>query len=175
MGKCELIKKIKELKFPSVQVAALCKERFHVLLQEELIPLPLPPPPPALPSSSGSSKGEGHGLCPVREERENASVDVEAAWRAVLKRTFEKMDEVVLNACICGGDMFNCGCGYHHASLSLTGSTATVALVTSRHIVVANCGDSRAVLYCRGRAIALSVDHKVRLICSSFLQFDSRI
>lgn len=42
------------------------------------------------------------------------------------------------------------------------GSTAVVAIVCSSHIIVANCGDSRAVL-CRGKEpIALSVDHKVR-------------
>ncbi|EOY29970.1 ABI1 isoform 3, partial [Theobroma cacao] len=40
------------------------------------------------------------------------------------------------------------------------GSTAVVALICSSHIVVANCGDSRAVL-CRGKEpMALSVDHK---------------
>ncbi|KAL6848835.1 hypothetical protein ACP4OV_021418 [Aristida adscensionis] len=40
------------------------------------------------------------------------------------------------------------------------GSTAVVAVVCSSHIVVANCGDSRAVL-CRGKQpLALSVDHK---------------
>ena len=41
------------------------------------------------------------------------------------------------------------------------GSTAVVAVVCSSHIIVANCGDSRAVL-CRGKQpLALSVDHKV--------------
>jgi protein phosphatase 2C len=41
------------------------------------------------------------------------------------------------------------------------GSTAVVALVCSSHVIVANCGDSRAVL-CRGKQpLALSVDHKV--------------
>ncbi|KAK4755907.1 hypothetical protein SAY87_009664 [Trapa incisa] len=40
------------------------------------------------------------------------------------------------------------------------GSTAVVAVICSSHIIVANCGDSRAVL-CRGKEpIALSVDHK---------------
>lgn len=40
------------------------------------------------------------------------------------------------------------------------GSTAVVAIVCSSHIIVANCGDSRAVL-CRGKEpVALSVDHK---------------
>lgn len=42
------------------------------------------------------------------------------------------------------------------------GSTAVVALICSSHIIVANSGDSRAVL-CRGKEpMALSVDHKVR-------------
>ncbi|KAG6626265.1 hypothetical protein I3843_15G031200 [Carya illinoinensis] len=40
------------------------------------------------------------------------------------------------------------------------GSTAVVAVICSSHIMVANCGDSRAVL-CRGKKpMALSVDHK---------------
>ncbi|KAA8546230.1 hypothetical protein F0562_003031 [Nyssa sinensis] len=40
------------------------------------------------------------------------------------------------------------------------GSTAVVAVIFSSHIIVANCGDSRAVL-CRGKEpMALSVDHK---------------
>lgn len=42
------------------------------------------------------------------------------------------------------------------------GSTAVVAVVSSSHIIVANCGDSRAVLYRGKEAIPLSVDHKVR-------------
>jgi serine/threonine protein phosphatase PrpC len=36
-----------------------------------------------------------------------------------------------------------------------------VAIICSSHIIVANCGDSRAVL-CRGKQpVPLSVDHKV--------------
>lgn len=53
------------------------------------------------------------------------------------------------------------------------GSTAVVAVVSSSHIIVANCGDSRAVL-CRGKEpMPLSVDHKVKLMfiiwCMSFV------
>lgn len=40
------------------------------------------------------------------------------------------------------------------------GSTAVVAILGSRQIVVANCGDSRAVLSRGGKAIPLSADHK---------------
>lgn len=42
------------------------------------------------------------------------------------------------------------------------GSTAVVAVVSSSHIIVANCGDSRAVLSRGKQAMPLSVDHKVR-------------
>lgn len=64
---------------------------------------------------------------------------------------------------------------------AMVGSTALIALVSSTHVVVGNCGDSRAVL-CRGRvSIPLSMDHKVTMplvleegkekknICSSYL------
>lgn len=44
------------------------------------------------------------------------------------------------------------------------GSTAVVAVICSSHIIVSNCGDSRAVL-CRGKQpVPLSVDHKVSLL-----------
>lgn len=42
------------------------------------------------------------------------------------------------------------------------GSTAVVAVVGRRRIVVGNCGDSRAVLSRGGVAVPLSSDHKVR-------------
>lgn len=48
------------------------------------------------------------------------------------------------------------------------GSTAVVALVCSSHLVVSNCGDSRAVLYRGKEAMPLSVDHKVRFELLSF-------
>ncbi|XP_027126396.2 protein phosphatase 2C 16-like isoform X1 [Coffea eugenioides] len=40
------------------------------------------------------------------------------------------------------------------------GSTAVVAILCSSHIIVANCGDSRAVLYRGKEAVVLSIDHK---------------
>lgn len=44
------------------------------------------------------------------------------------------------------------------------GTTAVVAVICSSHVIIANCGDSRAVL-CRGKLpVALSVDHKVSLL-----------
>ncbi|KAL4333807.1 hypothetical protein GQ457_07G031040 [Hibiscus cannabinus] len=41
------------------------------------------------------------------------------------------------------------------------GSTAVVALICASHIIVSNCGDSRAVLSRGKEVIALSKDHKV--------------
>lgn len=44
------------------------------------------------------------------------------------------------------------------------GSTAVVAVVCSSHIIVANSGDSRAVLYRGKEPVPLSVDHKVSFV-----------
>lgn len=52
---------------------------------------------------------------------------------------------------------------FEAVALETVGSTAVVAVLCSSHIVVANCGDSRAVLYRGKKAIALSNDHKVSL------------
>ncbi|KAL8251539.1 hypothetical protein R6Q59_035232 [Mikania micrantha] len=41
-----------------------------------------------------------------------------------------------------------------------SGTTALTALILGRHMLIANAGDSRAVLGKRGRAIELSTDHK---------------
>lgn len=40
------------------------------------------------------------------------------------------------------------------------GTTAVVALLSARHLWVANCGDSRAVLCRTDGAVAMSSDHK---------------
>ena len=44
------------------------------------------------------------------------------------------------------------------------GTTAIIAVVGACQIIVANCGDSRAVLCRGGKAIPLSYDHKVCLV-----------
>ncbi|KZV51863.1 hypothetical protein F511_06908 [Dorcoceras hygrometricum] len=73
----------------------------------------------------------------------------EEQWRTAFSKCFIKVDEEV------GGKA-----ALNPAVPETVGSTAVVALVCSSHIIVANCGDSRAVL-CRGKEpMALSVDHK---------------
>lgn len=50
--------------------------------------------------------------------------------------------------------------GGESEELSLVGTTAVVALLSSQSMYVANAGDSRAVLYRNGKALALTDDHK---------------
>lgn len=70
-------------------------------------------------------------------------------WKKAFTSCFVRVDEEV------GGKY-----GSEPVAPETVGTTAVVALICSSHIIIANCGDSRAVL-CRGKeAIALSVDHK---------------
>ncbi|GER45036.1 protein phosphatase 2c [Striga asiatica] len=73
----------------------------------------------------------------------------QAQWEEVFKSCFLKVDEEIV------GDGIN-----DPIAPQTVGSTAVVAVVCSSHIIVANCGDSRAVLYRGKEAIPLSVDHK---------------
>ncbi|XP_074556748.1 putative protein phosphatase 2C 24 [Curcuma longa] len=113
-------------------VSALCKERMHVILAEEL------------------SKGE-------------ATDGEEVAWmRAAVDRSFARMEELALSACACGRvGLPLCGCDRSGIESDIVGSTAVVALLDgNRKLVVANCGDSRAVLSRGGQAVPLTDDHK---------------
>lgn len=92
----------------------------------------------------------------------------EERWRGALSRCFARMDEMSLRTCSCGRLGSKCEC--HSLEVALAGSTAVVAVITPQHIVVANCGDSRAVL-CRDRTtVPLSCDHKVRFRSLLFTQ-----
>jgi protein phosphatase 2C len=65
-------------------------------------------------------------------------------WENVFKRCFKKVDEEV-------------GKGIAPETV---GSTAVVSLICASHIIVANTGDSRAVLNRGKEALPLSIDHK---------------
>ncbi|KAK9274449.1 hypothetical protein L1049_021696 [Liquidambar formosana] len=73
-------------------------------------------------------------------------------WEKVMAACFSKMDDEVNG----GGD----GAEDGSASVKTMGSTAVVVIVGKEELVVANCGDSRAVLCRGGVAVPLSVDHK---------------
>nr|XP_020187308.1 probable protein phosphatase 2C 37 [Aegilops tauschii subsp. strangulata] len=68
------------------------------------------------------------------------------AWKGALRRSFARADELAASGVPPGTTM---------------GSTAVVALVVRGRILVANCGDSRAVLCRSGRAVPLSQDNKL--------------
>ncbi|KAF5748339.1 abscisic acid insensitivity 1B [Tripterygium wilfordii] len=79
----------------------------------------------------------------------STKVSCQEQWRKAFTNCFVKVDAEV------GGKANN-----EPVAPETVGSTAVVAIVSSSHIIVANCGDSRAVL-CRGKEpMALSVDHK---------------
>lgn len=87
-------------------------------------------------------------------------------WKEVLESCFWKMDEEVLAEAEAAGDKVAV------SAAKMMGSTAVVAVVGTADVVVANCGDSRAVLS-RGRvALPLSCDHKVISLRFFFLDVD---
>nr|GEX22779.1 probable protein phosphatase 2C 75 [Tanacetum cinerariifolium] len=81
-------------------------------------------------------------------------------WRTAINRCFERMDEMALRLCLCGGLGTSSNICRCNPQLSFMGSTAVVSVLTKENIFVANCGDSRAVLCRNGRPIPLSLDHK---------------
>ncbi|XP_071719588.1 probable protein phosphatase 2C 24 [Rutidosis leptorrhynchoides] len=94
----------------------------------------------------------------VKEEL-NKDVDESTDWKNGMERSFSRMDEevVIWNQQATSHD---CKCELHAPESYGVGSTAVVAVVTPDKIVVANCGDSRAVLCRNGKPVPLSVDHK---------------
>ncbi|KAJ7965373.1 Protein phosphatase 2C-like protein [Quillaja saponaria] len=65
-------------------------------------------------------------------------------WERMMEGCFGKMDNEL----------------EENAAVRTVGCTAVVAVVTEEEVVVANCGDSRAVMGRGGEAFALSLDHK---------------
>lgn len=81
---------------------------------------------------------------------DNGNNNCEEQWRRAFTKCFIKVDDEI------GGKA-----SLEPLAPETVGSTAVVAIVCSSHIIVANCGDSRAVLYRGKESMALSVDHKV--------------
>ncbi|KAI3817939.1 hypothetical protein L1987_11740 [Smallanthus sonchifolius] len=114
-------------------VSALCKEHMHVIMEEELMRVKV-----------NGDESNGVGRC------------IEL-WRSAINQSFERVDEMALRLCLCGGVGGMCRC---YQLTSFMGSTAVVSVVTKEYMFVANCGDSRAVLCRNGGPVHLSVDHK---------------
>nr|TKW15745.1 hypothetical protein SEVIR_5G256600v2 [Setaria viridis] len=79
------------------------------------------------------------------------SEEASALWREAMLAAFSRVDGEVAAIQIARKDT---------SPPHTEGSTAVVVVVEPRRIVVANCGDSRAVLCRGGVAVPLSTDHK---------------
>nr|QIM55863.1 abscisic acid insensitive 3 protein [Morus alba] len=121
------------------QVADYCRERIHLALAEEI----------------GFIKGDLSDANPG----ENRQV----RWEKTFTSCFQKVDDEIggkAERSTDGSDVDASDAMFEPVAPETVGSTAVVALVCSSHIIVANCGDSRAVI-CRGKEpVPLSVDHK---------------
>lgn len=116
-----------------------CKDRMHEIVAEEAERIRSGPPP--------------------------------AEWREVMERSFGRMDAEAAAWRSSGPgprESPRCRCELQNPSCDHVGSTAVVAVVGPTRIVVANCGDSRAVLCRNGVPIPLSSDHKVIAAASLF-------
>ncbi|GFP79434.1 protein phosphatase 2c 7 [Phtheirospermum japonicum] len=84
---------------------------------------------------------------------ETSECSLEEKWADVFLNCFLKLDDEV-------GGFDSEDNLFPPKAPDSVGSTAVVAVVCPTHIIVANCGDSRAVL-CRGKmSMPLSVDHR---------------
>ncbi|KAJ3700667.1 hypothetical protein LUZ61_004372 [Rhynchospora tenuis] len=126
-------------------VAELCKKRMHEIVAGEL----------------------EHRLkagAQIHEQQRDTQVD-KTWWREAMEKCFAQMDK---EAVASGSNsktmpspfLASCSCELRLPRCDHVGSTAVVAILGPRHLVVANCGDSRAVLCRNGSAIPLSSDHK---------------
>ncbi|CAL9113535.1 unnamed protein product [Musa textilis] len=112
-------------------VAALCRDRMHELVAEEMSRLGSDPLPPE-------------------------------AWTRLMERSFSLMDsEAAAAAQPCNDRLIPCcRCELQTPRCDNVGSAVVVGVVGPTHIVVANCGDSRAILCRGGVPVPLSFDHK---------------
>lgn len=117
------------------QVSNFCKERLHVTLAKEV----------------QCSLGAGQSSW-------------EQSWEKTMRSAFCKIDAEIEGYGWRSSAVENTGSVRERVSEPLApdtvGSTAIVAVIGLCQIVVANCGDSRAVLSRGGQAIAMSDDHK---------------
>lgn len=116
------------------RVAEACRKRMHVVLAEEVS---------------------------LRRLRGQSASGGDVRWKEAMLASFARMDGEVVGSVAAAAPRVD---GTEPSGFRTVGSTAVVAVVGRRRIVVANCGDSRAVLSRGGVALPLSTDHKVRYV-----------
>ncbi|CAM8990082.1 unnamed protein product [Rhodiola kirilowii] len=117
------------------QVANFCRDRIHSALLEEI---------KMIEDSAADDK---------------LQLSSQEQWEKAFTECFQKVDDEVGGISSQDADE-NADSNSEPVAPETVGSTAVVALVCSSHIIVANCGDSRAVLLRGKEAKPLSVDHK---------------
>ncbi|CAL0320278.1 unnamed protein product [Lupinus luteus] len=84
-------------------------------------------------------------------------------WKKAFSNCFHEVDDEVVGVHEANSGSNNGNeseCSIESLATETVGSTAVVAVLTQSHIIVANCGDSRAVMCRRKEALPLSADHK---------------
>ncbi|KAE8687842.1 Protein phosphatase 2C 56 [Hibiscus syriacus] len=115
------------------QVANYCRERMHLVLAEEI----------EMAKALVHDGKIGYGW--------------QEQWRKAFSNCFIKVDTEIARVPSGNGGNNN---HLEPVAPETAGSTAVVAIVSSTHIIVANCGDSRAVLHRGKLPMPLSLDHK---------------
>lgn len=122
------------------QASNYCVERLHQALADELTKLSLGDETKGNPENGWGSQ-----------------------WEKVMTSCFSRMDKEIGGVCPngeCEDVDSSSTCCVDTIAPDNVGTTAVVAVVGSCQLVIANCGDSRAVLSRGGKAIPLSRDHK---------------
>ncbi|KNA09518.1 hypothetical protein SOVF_152860 isoform A [Spinacia oleracea] len=123
-------------------VAEACRDQMHAILMEEIVKWD------TWRKEMDGGGGGGGGGCDFDMVGGGGGGVVD--WEKVMEKSFARMDEEV------GGGID----GVEKVEEMTVGSTAVVAVVGKEEVVVANCGDSRAVICRNGVAVPLSLDHK---------------
>ncbi|XP_020227342.1 protein phosphatase 2C 50 [Cajanus cajan] len=120
-----------------LQVANYCQEHLHSVLIEEI-------------EAAQSSLVETNAR------------DWQDRWKKAFINCFQKVDNEVggIGARNSGNNSGGSESNIEPVAPETAGSTAVVTILSQTHIIVANCGDSRTVLYRGKEAMPLSSDHK---------------
>ncbi|XP_020597478.1 protein phosphatase 2C 37-like [Phalaenopsis equestris] len=106
-----------------------------------------------------SCKERMHKIVAEELDRLESNPSTSLDWQSLMETSFFSMDAEAATRRR-GPEIPACRCEFQTPKCDHVGSTAVVAVVSGEHIIVANCGDSRAVLCRNGSPVSLSDDHK---------------